>query len=129
METKVLIVGHGYYASGLKSSLELLNGISEDVLALDFKEGDSFEDLSLQVENIVKNITTNWIILTDIQGGSPFKAAALSKMKYQNVQVCSGVNLPLLMEIVLTKNFNENIDELVKTAVTNCKESIFVLEL
>lgn len=127
---KVILTGHGHFASGMRSSLELLNGPSLDVVDIDFKAGDSFEELGNSINKIVTdNIEDEWIILTDIPGGSPFKAAALAKINNPKIQVCSGCNLPLLMEIILSKDYAENIEILIDGAIENSKQSLTKLVL
>ena len=54
---------------------------------------------------------------------------AQRKINNPKIQVCSGCNLPLLMEIILSKDYAENTDILIDRAIENSKQSLTKLVL
>lgn len=46
------------------------------------------------------------VILTDIEGGTPYKSALLNVLSTPTLHLVSGVNLPLLLELLLTEPSN-----------------------
>lgn len=126
----VLIVGHGNFASGMHSALRLLNGECESLVSIDFHEGTSFEDLCEKVNKEIESFKENMVIvLTDLPGGSPFKAAAMATFTYENVRALTGINFPVLLELVLSKDYCDNVDELINKAINNAREALMQLSL
>ena len=50
-------------------------------------------------------------------------------MKQPNIHVVYGVNLGMLIETVLKRNFDATIEELMETAITTGKQQIGMFEL
>lgn len=121
----LIIVGHGQFAKGMYSALSLLNGDCPGLVCIDFEEGTAFEDLCEQLNKEIEAFQDQMVIvLTDIPGGSPFKAAALATYHYQNVRALTGMNFPVLMELALSKEYCENIDELLDQSIEHAKEAL-----
>ena len=81
--TGLIICGHGDFAAGMYSSLKLLNGECEHLVCIGFQEGTSLEDLcDTMNKEVEKFIDGNVIILTDLPGGSPFKAVSYTHLHY-----------------------------------------------
>lgn len=126
----MIIVGHGNFATGMHSALRLLNGECDDLISIDFQEGTSFEDLCEQLNMEIEKFGDNEVIvLTDLPGGSPFKAAAMATFTYKNVCALTGINFPVLMEIVLSKDYTDNIDTLIDKAIDNAREALMKVAL
>ncbi|WP_077706022.1 hypothetical protein [Virgibacillus dokdonensis] len=79
--TGVVITGHGFYASGVKSTIQLIAGEQHEVKYVDFLESDEPSDLREKLEHYLDsmNNVTNILFLTDIVGGTPFKISAFCK--------------------------------------------------
>ncbi|WP_040214993.1 PTS sugar transporter subunit IIA [Clostridium polynesiense] len=126
----IIIVGHGNFGPGLHSALRLLNGDSEGVTSLAFSAGESFEKLCEKINaEVSKNGDSETIILTDIPGGSPFKAAAMAAFGNHNVKAITGTNFPLLLELELGKAFAEDAESLINSALNNAKETMYQVQL
>ena len=72
----VLITGHGNFATGLKTSVELIAGASDYFKYVDFP-GDSTEKLSADQHKALDELKDcdGVLVLADLVGGSPFKSA------------------------------------------------------
>ena len=126
----VILSGHGQFASGMNSSLKLLNGTCEELVCIDFHEGTSFEDLCDNLDQIIEELKMEEIIvLTDLPGGSPCKAAALATVKYPHVKAMTGTNFPLLLEIVLGKDYAENAQSLIEKPQENARDALMQIIL
>lgn len=116
MKTKVvLIVTHGDFGKKLLESVQMIMGEQEDVVTLALNLGDDVESLRADVQKIVdENQRTNkeTIVFVDLFGGSPSNIA-LSLLKHYDVQVMVGVNMPMLIEMLSSKN-NYSIEDLVE---------------
>lgn len=112
----VIVATHGELANGLKDSVRMLAGEFENFYTIVFTEEKGIDDLRDQFKQVIKSIDSSnqWVILCDIMGGSPFKVASEFSFRNEDVSVYYGVNLPLTIEILLSRN-EKKLDELIKS--------------
>jgi PTS system N-acetylgalactosamine-specific IIA component len=125
----LLISGHGEFASGLQSSIQLIAGEQENMEYVDFVATDSTEDLEQKVRQALTRLQecTEILILCDLVGGSPFKVAATISVNEPNIAVIGGTNLPMAIEVSLTKNYLP-FSELIAVAIDAGKNAIQLFE-
>lgn len=129
----LLITGHGHFATGMYSSLELIAGAQTNVAYVDFESEHSIEILK---ENLTKAFDSlkeydGVLVLSDLPGGSPFKTAVELKFERpdQVIEVISGTNLPLLVaSATMTAVFDNPLD-LAEAMIPEGKDSIVRFEL
>ncbi len=100
-ELIVLIITHGNFAQELVNTAEMIVGDVSDVFYINFTKDMTPDALKKEVEKIVTN-DKNILIFTDLFGGTCFNVAG-EFLVNENVEVIAGVNLPLLLEVILTK--------------------------
>ncbi|SHE30332.1 PTS system, N-acetylgalactosamine-specific IIA component [Thermoanaerobacter uzonensis DSM 18761] len=124
-DTVIIITGHGNYATGLKSSIQLIAGIIDGAYAIDFKENDSDMSLKYKIKEILdKYPNSPVLIICDIVGGTPFKVASeFAVSGDKKIELVAGCNLSALLEIVLQKD-KLSISELANLAVKTTKNSV-----
>ena len=126
---KIVLVGHGHFATGIYSSLQLIAGDQENVEAIDFVEGMSADELKQKILLAISN-EEKVLILSDLLGGTPFKVSSTIMVENptKTMNVLSGLNLAMLMEAVFARmahGFDEVADKAVVAAqggVVNGKE-------
>ena len=91
----IVITGHGNYATGIKSALELIVGPKENVLAFDFLKEESEEQFSLKFKDLDKN--NNYLFACDLMGGTPYKVVSRLDL---NKEILIGTNLGGLLDTV-----------------------------
>lgn len=96
----VVLSGHGEFASGLYSSIQLIAGKQEKFQVINFLEGMSSEDLQKLLNTAVETVDQGQgvVIFTDIPGGTPFNQSVILSTKKEKVRVISGTNLPALLD-------------------------------
>lgn len=96
----IVLSGHGKFASGLYSSIQLIAGEQEGFQTVDFLEGMSSESLQKKLEAAVETVDQHHgvVVFTDIPGGTPFNQAVMLSTKREHVRVISGTNLPALLD-------------------------------
>ncbi len=126
---KFLIATHGTLAAGIKSSLDIIIGSIEHVFLL-----QAYLDEQTSVEAELKKILAQvgdhdeLVVFTDILGGS-ITNQILQHCLRPNVYIVSGVNLPLVIEVMLADSTTP-IEEVISTAIENAKEQmVFVNNL
>jgi PTS system mannose-specific IIA component len=96
----ILIVTHHHLAEALLSASDLILGHLEKVVAVSLDPSVA-PDIARQkiAESLAKlNSTDGVLILTDMFGGTPSNLS-LSFLKKGQVEVISGVNLPMLVKV------------------------------
>ena len=91
----IVITGHGNYATGIKSALELIAGSKDNVLAFDFLKEESEEQFSLKFKDLDRK--NNYLFACDLMGGTPYKVVSRLDL---NKEILIGTNLGGLLDIV-----------------------------
>ena len=130
--TGIIISGHGNFATGLASSIKLIGGEFLDVAYIDFLDTDSTEQLRKKYIDAIAGLSgcENFLALADLVGGSPFKTLVeLSTEMDKEMQVVGGTNLPMALEVIISRDTAKNLNELTAIAVEVGRESISKFEL
>lgn len=123
MKKNIILIGHGNYATGMKSSIDLIAGINSHLFAIDFTENDSELTLKEKIYHVIDEIIDQQILFVcDIAGGTPFKVAASIANFNENMELVAGCNLSSLLEAIF-QNDTLSLDELAKLIVNATKNS------
>lgn len=127
----LIVTGHGHFASGLTTSLNLIAGEPKNYAAVDFEATDSTDDLAKKLTSAMDTLSDcdSILVLSDLAGGSPFKTAVELGFPKGNVEVVAGTNLGMLVEINLTRTFSEDVKALAESAVNVGKDQVVRFEL
>lgn len=130
--TGLLISGHGHFASGLHTSLNLIAGEPSNIEFVDFEKTDSTDDLKKKLYASLKKLDNcdSILALSDLAGGSPFKTLVEIKTEIEKpMEVIGGTNLPMLLEISMTKDIMGGLNSLAESAINAGKDSVVKFEL
>lgn len=127
----LIITGHGKFATGLTSSVNLIGGEQANYEAVDFLAEYSTDDLDRELRKAMDNLKDceGIIVMADLPGGSPFKTAVIAGQDYKDVRVIAGTNLPMICEIAMARTMIEDIDSLVDMALNTGKDQIVKFEM
>lgn len=115
----VIVATHGNYASGLKSTINLVCGEMENLRTIDYVAEISVEDLERKYDEAMEELKDyeKIIILTDIFGGTPFNRAAMKYAGRENIKILAGVNFTLAYSALTADgDFEEDIAEMIEDA-------------
>lgn len=101
-----LIVCHGEMAGGIYDAIRLISGEHEGIGIISLKENDSIDELESKITSAINDLLTTSdavFIAVDLIGASPFNMASKSANSFSNVEVVSGVNLPMMLEIIMQR--------------------------
>lgn len=126
----IILSGHANFASGMTSSLGLIAGEVENYAYVDFLEGMSQEELDKELNDAISKLSDckHIVILTDLMGGTPFKRAVLLSLNHDNIKVVSGTNLPLLLQLCLSRHECTNFAEFVKHSLDEVNQSLYLFD-
>ena len=115
----VIVAAHGHLAEGLIASSAMIAGPQEDLVAVTFDPSEGPDDLLAKYAAAVeKSSSDHYLILVDLLGGSPYNAAARFAAQREDADVVTGVNLPMLSEVLGRRRVGGTLPELVETART-----------
>ena len=103
----ILVLSHGEMAHGMIHSLNFLYGQAEGLRALCLYPEHSPEDFDAMLAEAVAEVDQGdgVLIFTDINGGTPANRALLLAVQRPDVEVITGMNLPLLLAAVSSREF------------------------
>ncbi|MDD4493840.1 MAG: PTS sugar transporter subunit IIA [Eubacteriales bacterium] len=122
--THIIMVSHGEYVKAMIESAELIVGEKENVTTFGFNLGDSVDQLQESIANELKRVQKNSdvLVLTDMFSGSPFNAVS-SLMQEYSFHHITGINLPLLLEILMSRD-ETSVQELCNNVMEKGKDTI-----
>ena len=126
----LIVTGHGNFASGITSSIDLIAGKQNDYVAVDF-DGEGTDKLENDLKAALEKLSAcdGIIIFCDLAGGSPFKTAVVLTASNPKVKVIAGTNLPMLCEISMARTMINDLDVLVSSALNVGKDDIQLFEI
>ena len=124
----IIVVSHGSMAEGMLEAARMIVGEMEGILAVSLQEADAVENLMDRISEAIQGVDTGEgvLILVDVFGASPFNASARLAMVRDKIEVISGVNLPMLLELAI-QHSEADLDALVQTALDAGPSSIRTL--
>lgn len=123
VERKIILASHGYFASGILSSLELICGKNDRITTIDAYMTPDY-NLNEKIKALMaENKENELIVVTDIFGGS-VNNEFLNYIYTPNFYLIAGMNLPLLIELITQLEFADSILEMIKQALTNSTTTI-----
>ena len=120
MDKKValLLMSHGDFAAELMRSLEFVIGKQDNYETLGVHLDDQVDDLQRQMYTKIDSLDTEkgLVVFTDIIGGTPMNLAG-HLLERENILICSGMNLPMLLECSFNRDKTiQELEELIKAA-------------
>lgn len=122
----VVVVTHGELAQELLKTTESIVGSLENFEAVSVNAERDAEDERRAIEEAIRKVDQGdgVILLTDLFGGTPSNIC-LSFLKEMNIEVVSGVNLPMLIKLPSFMN-NNKLEEAANLTMEYGKRNISV---
>ena len=114
-----ILTGHGTFAEGVGSALEMVGGPQENFEVVTFLESESAEFPAKIADAIARMAATTGevVVFCDLMGGTPFNQAMMATATTPGVQVVAGANLPMLLECLPFRTPETTADEIVANAL------------
>ncbi|MBN1265186.1 MAG: PTS sugar transporter subunit IIA [Anaerolineales bacterium] len=125
----IVVVSHGRLAEGLTDAVQMIVGPQEQLEAIALLETEAVEDLMEKIEASIKKVEKGEgvLIFVDIPGASPFNASARIAMENKAIRVVSGMNLPMLAEVLVSRE-GSDLESLQKLALQSGRDGIKSLQ-
>ena len=115
---KIFISSHGHFASGIKSSVEILMGPHPRITVFDaYIDQDSVQEhLDAFYETV--NADDQVLLLSDLYGGS-VNQVMYTYLEKPNTRLVAGVNLALVLELAVKEEISdEELSQLIEQSRT-----------
>ncbi|MEQ0562276.1 PTS mannose transporter subunit IIAB [Amycolatopsis sp. NEAU-NG30] len=101
MPVPIILAGHGRLPSGVGEAAEMILGPQSRLKVCELSPHDSPEEFGARVLALAGD-ADGVLVLADLHGGSPFNAVrALAAAARPRIELVSGLNLPMLLEVLL----------------------------
>lgn len=125
----VIITSHGNFCKETVNSAEMIVGKQENVwsVPLDEKGIDKFETSLNYVLDEVTSKCETVIILADIMNATPYNCSLKYIMKNKtdkSLYLISGYNLAVVIELLISRSFSENVENLLNNIIDSGKNSL-----
>lgn len=105
MSSAILVCTHGNASKHMIQTAEMIVGAQENVGFINFTNGESFLALKEKYQNEIQKLdcSNGLLIMVDLFGGTPFNVIAMLAYEDANMEVISGVNIPMLVETFISR--------------------------
>ena len=119
-----IIVSHGRLAEELLNALTIILGEAPNIEAISIGWYDDVEDSKKKISQCLKRVDqkNGIIIFTDMFGGTPSNLS-FSFLRDNQVEIITGINLPMLIKFVSLQRSN-NLKDVAKKVVEQGKKNI-----
>ncbi len=114
-----ILTGHGQYAAGLASAIEMVAGDQPALAIVPFEDARAAsygDDLRTAIADM-RAACDGVLVFVDLLGGTPFNQAMTISDGLDDVEVVTGANLSMMIELLLTRGAAPSIGEMATRAV------------
>lgn len=110
----IIISTHGRFSEEVLKSAEMIFGKQEQVETVTFLPGEGVEDLEIKYSSMLRKLTlqNEVLFMVDLFGGSPFNVASEIAAGKENMDIVTGINLPMLLSVFENRE-DKNLDDIV----------------
>lgn len=119
----IVLVSHGELGDALVQAAEMIAGPAERLFSVPLLPGESPEGFGEKLDAALLEIAgEETLVLIDLFGGTPYNVAARQVLK-ENVECVTGANLPMLLELVMSRD-DATLAELAEDIAQAGRESV-----
>lgn len=114
-----ILTGHGDFSVGLKSAIDMVAGDQPEFEIVPFEgsQAATYGDTLRDAISAMRTECDGVLVFVDLLGGTPFNQAMMIANDIENVEVVTGTNLPMLIELLLTRSGAASLEDLAAQAV------------
>lgn len=121
----IIVMTHGALSEGIVDAAELITGPVSQVKTLSLRREDNVNDLNDAFLAALQEVDTGdgVLVLTDLLGGSPCNVASMN-LREKSYRVLSGVNLPMFIEALSSRDSAGSPEELQAACLEAATEGV-----
>lgn len=130
----VLVTSHGNLCKEIINSAEMITGKQDYIwsVALDEEGIDLYEKKLINKLDEIMSLCEAVIIMADITNATPYNCSLKYLMKNEtnkNLFLISGYNLAVIIELLISRSYTDNIEDLLKNIIDSGKKSMHLASL
>ena len=113
----IVLCCHGTMGNGVRSAAEMIVGEQEQIAVVGVNPGDQSEEILNALKKAISEVDSGdgTLLITDLFGGTPTNISCVL-LKEADVEVVTGLNLPLLIKALAARSDMVELSELARTA-------------
>lgn len=129
MSSAIIVCTHGHASEEIIKSTEMIMGKQENISHINFVPGENTDDLVAKFKDELSALdcSKGVLVMVDLFGGSPFNAISQLALTNENIEVVTGVNIPMLLETLVLRS-SQDLSQLVQSAKEIGVNGITILE-
>lgn len=122
-----VIVTHGALATELLEATERIVGHTDGIIAVSIDWDDDVAVARKEIEEAIEKVDTGGgvLIFTDMFGGTPTNVS-LAFLQKDQVEIVTGVNLPMVIKLTGLQNAEEGLLEIAQQVRERGQKSVYV---
>ncbi|OUQ55602.1 PTS mannose transporter subunit IID [Tyzzerella sp. An114] len=102
---EIILAAHGNLSVEMKNTAEMIFGKLKECSIITFIPGENTETLKTKFNELINNFNKDEkiLIIVDLFGGSPYNAAFEVAMKNNNIEILTGLSVPMLLDILVQR--------------------------
>ncbi|HWQ30802.1 MAG TPA: PTS sugar transporter subunit IIA [Negativicutes bacterium] len=123
---RIVVMGHGGYAEGVRQNLGMIAGESEAMCFVDLTREDDLADFENRVKQLLEGFGEDEVLFAcDLLGASPFRVAAMlcaaNPGRYYTV---AGLNTMAFLELCLNGEEGLSVEAMANRAIETTRASV-----
>lgn len=128
----ILITSHGKMCQEMLMSAYMIVGKQEDIYTICLTD-EGIQAYKMQFTKLMDDMCVKYdeiIILADIKNATPYNTGLmyLADHPMNKITLISGVNLAIVIEIIMSRQYSENLSEIISETIRLGKESIDAID-
>ena len=108
-QVAIIVATHGDLAEALLRTAKLITGPMPGVICLGLAAGEAQASFEMRLTTAIPAAVSS-LVLVDLFGGTPWNVALRLTRSRPQMRVVSGVNLPMLLEVMLAGGGDQDAD-------------------
>lgn len=126
----IILIAHGRLAIEMKNSAQMLFGELPSLHAIEFLAEEGLDSLQEKIFNKLEALKSPVLIFADLYCGTPYNASCAIFMKNptSEIEIISGMSLPLVLEAAILNNSGKSINEISKSLISMASDTVKIFE-
>lgn len=123
---EIIVIGHGGYADGVRTNIQMIAGVPDNMHFIDFRPEQDREDLEKKLDCMLEQLGNSEVLFCcDLSGATPFQISAMrTAMCAERYCTVAGLNSMAYLEIALDSS--GSVFEIAERAVETTKNSVLL---
>ena len=123
---RIVVMGHGGYAEGVRQNIEMISGLPEGMYFVDLTKEDDLASLESKVNLLLQSFSDDEVLFAcDLLGASPFRVAAMQCADHPGKYIAvAGLNTMAYLEASMNLENDITVEELANLAIETAKAAV-----